>query len=138
MARKIPSPVTIKKIHGKLPINEKARLARRLKEAWLAISSLQAYLEHRKSHPKLEAEMKKLSNKYGSLWKLLKKRYRLTDEEMAFAEAEIIVELVIYAKDVIDCLKTSELTKRYLPKNFKTGIRELAKKALEIRKQFLV
>lgn len=121
---------------SKLPFNEKARLVLKLEEVSLTISGLQSFLKNRKSHPKLEKELKQLADKYLKLGKQLKKRYRLTDEEVAFVEAELTIELVIYAKDLISAFKNSDLTKKYLPKTFKTGLRDLAKQALKIRRQF--
>lgn len=122
----------------KLPFNEKARLLRRLEEVFLATSDLQSYLEYRKSKPLLEAEMKQLSDKYLGLWKILKKRYHLTDEEMAFAEAEMTIDRVISARDSITCFRSSSLVEKYFPSNFKKALIKLSKQALEIRRQFLV
>ena len=127
----------VRKFQHKLPYNEKAHFVRKLEEVWLRILTLESYLrDDIKSHPKLEAELKQLGGRYLSLWRRLKKRYRLTGEELAFAEAEMVVELIIDSKDMTDSNNTSELTRKYLPKSFVASLRKLAKQALKIRAQF--
>lgn len=122
----------------RLPYNEKARWLRKLEEVWLKIYCLQSHLEHQKSNPKLEAELKQLGDKYLNLWKQLKKSYHLTDEELAFAEAEMVVEQIISARDMVVHMKYSHLVRKYLPKAFTADLQKLGYQAIEINnKQFI-
>ena len=108
----------VRKFQHKLPYNEKAHFVRKLEEVWLRILTLESYLrDDIKSHPKLEAELKQLGGRYLSLWRRLKKRYRLTGEELAFAEAEMVVELIIDSKDMTEKI----FAKKFRGKSAKIG-----------------
>lgn len=118
----------------KFPQSGLASAARKLEEVSIVISVLESYLKERKLYPKLQREMKQLGNKYLELWKQHKRP--LTDKERAFAEAEMLVDLIIYAKDMAIVNNDCELVQKYLPRSFVKNLRKLSRQALEVRRTF--